>query len=173
MLGGYDGKEIFNDVWNSADGETWTESKPPNDKNGNKVFKDTEGTDANWWLARADHTSVVFKDKIWVLGGYSGKYLNDVWSSEDGEIWTESKPPENADKDTAGTDVNWWPAGIDIPAWCSRAKSGCWGDMMEGKSLNDVWSSPDGSVWKKEKCQCELGGTSVNTPVRCLTIKSG
>ena len=139
----------------SENGKTWTKSKPPNDKNGNKVSKDTKGTDANWWLARADHTSVVFKDKIWVLGGYTGEYMNDVWSSKDGETWTESKPPENADKDTAGTDANWWPARDRHTSVVFKGKIWVLGGFDLTDPINDVWSSPDGSVWKKENASAE------------------
>jgi leucine-zipper-like transcriptional regulator 1 len=46
------------------------------------------------WSGRYDHASVVFEDKLWVLGGYDpylrGKqdnYLEDVWSSSDGVDW--------------------------------------------------------------------------------------
>ena len=160
VLGGHDGKEILNDVWSSEDGEIWTESKPPNDRDGNKVSKDTEGIDANWWLARADHTSVVFKDKIWVLGGYTGKYLNDVWSSEDGETWTESKPPNDRDgnkvsKDTAGTAANWWTARDRHTSVVFKGKIWVMGGFDSTDSLNDVWNSPDGSVWKKESASAD------------------
>ncbi len=36
------------------------------------------------------HSSVVFDNKIWVIGGsFSPNPLNDVWSSTDGITWTE------------------------------------------------------------------------------------
>jgi len=37
------------------------------------------------WLPRNGHTSVVFQDKMWVIGGWShfigGTSVNDLWSS--------------------------------------------------------------------------------------------
>jgi len=41
---------------------------------------------------RADHTSVVFKNKIWVIGGsaVNDGFKNDVWFSEDGVSWIEA-----------------------------------------------------------------------------------
>ena len=44
---------------------------------------------------RVDHSSVVFDDKMWVLGGYDSTrrgnqdcYMEDVWSSSDGLTWS-------------------------------------------------------------------------------------
>jgi hypothetical protein len=52
-----------NDVWNSSNGSTWTDA-----------------TGSSSFTARAGHTSVVFDNKIWMIGGsQSGNYFNDVW----------------------------------------------------------------------------------------------
>ena len=95
----------MNDVWSSTDGKAWIESEPQ--ENGITVTKKTAGPDKNWWPARRSHTSVVFDpdgngDRIWVLGGWGESGLNDVWSSPDGKNWVESKPPDNAARQTAG-----------------------------------------------------------------------
>ena len=149
VMGGRD-KKYLNDVWSSADGANWTESTPPGD-----ATKDTDGGDgkaANWWTARRTHTSVVFKDKIWVLGGRdSTGTLNDVWSSADGSTWTESTPPGNARKITSGTGKNWWGArfahtSVVFPP--DRTGKRIW--VMGGTIIdrfNDVWSSADGETW--------------------------
>ena len=42
------------------------------------------------WSARSGGKAVVFNNNIWVLGGYDGSYKNDVWSSSDGENWTNA-----------------------------------------------------------------------------------
>jgi len=43
--------------------------------------------------ARYMHTSVVYDNKIWVMGGKSGaSRLNDIWSSPDGTNWTQATP---------------------------------------------------------------------------------
>ena len=54
-----------NDMWSSSDGTNWVE---------------TTHTD---FSARSAHSSVVFNNKIWVIGGHgnSGGGLPDVWSS--------------------------------------------------------------------------------------------
>ena len=70
MIGGYGGYSGINHIylhhsWHSADGVTWQQVSA------------TEN-----WSARAGHTSVVFDDKLWVIGGYYDRdELNDVWYS--------------------------------------------------------------------------------------------
>lgn len=66
---------IYSDVWNSSDGVTW-----------NLVTSNAP------WGPREAHTSVVFDNKMWVLGGstaQTGSYLNnEAWNSIDGLNWT-------------------------------------------------------------------------------------
>ncbi|QDU64004.1 Kelch motif protein [Planctomycetes bacterium Pan216] len=63
----------FNDVWASSDGTSWeqvTESAP--------------------WSPRLWFSSVVYRDRMWVLGGWSNhpsKNWQDVWFSKDGRDW--------------------------------------------------------------------------------------
>ena len=65
--------EALNDVWTSSDGTHWerrTEHAP--------------------WAARIWFSSVVYRDRIWVLGGWSNnpsKNWGDVWYSRDGKGW--------------------------------------------------------------------------------------
>lgn len=61
-----------NDVWSSSDGATWIreiESAP--------------------WEPRLWFSAVVYRDRIWVLGGWSKEKDNfgDVWHSADGKSW--------------------------------------------------------------------------------------
>lgn len=61
------------DVWSSSDGITWTQ----------------ETANAAFGL-RAAHTSVVYNNKMWVIGGMNGtSYKDDIWSSSDGVTWTQ------------------------------------------------------------------------------------
>ncbi len=80
-------EDNLNDVWYSADGINWSQA-----------------TDSAPWDRRFNHTSVIFDDKMWVIGGifyeithYSptSTYLRwcvyeDVWYSDDGENWTNA-----------------------------------------------------------------------------------
>jgi Kelch motif protein len=64
----------LNDVWCSEDGVTWTQV-----------------TEAAPWGPRLWFSSVVYRDRMWVLGGWSQKTDNygDVWHSADGKNWTQ------------------------------------------------------------------------------------
>jgi len=74
MLGGFDGKNYYNDVQSSEDGVKWhrvTEKAP--------------------WSARSNPSVFVFDNKIWLLGGgiIDGAISNDVWSTTDGVDWKQ------------------------------------------------------------------------------------
>jgi len=80
------------------------------------------------------HTSVVFDNRIWVLGGYDGSYRNDVWYSSDGVNWycaTENAPWSGRSGHTSVVFDNkiWVLGGYD------------------GSYRNDVWYSSDGINW--------------------------
>ena len=67
----------FNDVWSSADGEHWTQV-----------------TAHAPWPGRIWFSSVVYRDRMWLLGGWSdnpNRNWNDVWSSADGKTWEQLK----------------------------------------------------------------------------------
>ena len=45
------------------------------------------------WTARGTHSSVVFQDRLWIIGGHSQqRCVNDVWSSQDGVNWVQVTP---------------------------------------------------------------------------------
>ena len=134
MGGWYNGRlpghSAGNEVWSSTDGKTWT--------------PDTKSAE---WSPRLASGLVVFKDKLWILGGTENYYFgdqsslkNDVWSSTDGKHWKLETP--NA-------------------AWAPRAyhQAVVLGDRMyvmgggnyvpEYQAYNDVWSSADGIHWEQ------------------------
>jgi hypothetical protein len=93
-------------------------------------------TESAGWSPRRNHTSVVFDNKMWVLGGwdYSG-YRNDVWYSSDGINWvcaTESAgwSPREGHTSVVFDNKIWVLGGYD-------------GDDFR----NDVWYSSDGINW--------------------------
>ena len=72
-------QHALNDVWSSADGVNWTMATP-----------------AAPWDPRLWFSSVVYRDRMWVLGGWAEEAtpsrplnLRDVWYSKDGSDWTE------------------------------------------------------------------------------------
>lgn len=67
----------LNDVWSSADGVHWQQE-----------------TEAAPWTPRLWFSSVVYRDRMWVLGGWSNgpsRNWGDVWYSKDGKTWHELK----------------------------------------------------------------------------------
>ncbi len=64
-----------NDVWCSEDGAHWTEV-----------------TRSAAWHPRLWFSSVVYRDRLWVLGGWSNNpstNWGDVWYSRDGKHWRQ------------------------------------------------------------------------------------
>ena len=102
-----------------------------------KLWKKNIG-DAEW-TSRKHHTSVVFNNRVWVMGGIDkdNVYHSDVWSSDDGVTWTQ---------ETAA--ATWAPRAwhtsvvFDNKMWVIGG--------YDGKYYNDVWSSSDGITWTQE-----------------------
>jgi leucine-zipper-like transcriptional regulator 1 len=112
-----------NDTWYSSDGVTWKEA-----------------TAAANFPARDYHTSVVYDNKMWVIGGrgnvydYPGGGLNDVWSSTDGIKWTKNVSPgifsSRAGHSSVIYDNRIWVLG----GWDNGYKSDIW---SYGNSQNE------------------------------------
>jgi hypothetical protein len=69
--------QVKNDVWSSTDGVHWDLA-----------------TDEAPWPPRIWFSAAEYRDRLWVLGGWSNhpsKNWNDVWTSADGKTWTEFK----------------------------------------------------------------------------------
>jgi hypothetical protein len=128
-----------NDVWNSADGKTWTFVNK-----GRPVP----------WGPRALHYTFVFQDKIWVLGGQTMPafsaakeiFHRDAWNTSDGIHWKRVMPqtPYWSARGMIGgnavfKDRIWILGGgtYDTPKTPQR------------NFYNDVWSSADGRTWKQ------------------------
>ena len=108
------------------------------------------------WEDRDSHATVVYKDKIWVMGGVNAnghvisenpgnvdygdsKYFADVWSSPDGTNWQ------------LATNNAAWGERRSVETVDFKGKMwlmGGWGPKVGYK--NDIWSSTDGINWKQE-----------------------
>ena len=121
---------------------------------GNDNWIEAKPDDANGWSARYSHASVVFDNKIWVLGGMSGLYFNDVWYSEDGATWTQ-----------VTTVAPMWSSRDRHTAVVFDNKIWILGGMRPSTSLSDVWSSPDGITWTEETSSTGWGERSSHTSV--------
>lgn len=101
-----------NDVWSTEDGIHWT-------KEGDAP-----------WHERLWFSSVVYRDRIWVMGGWSNnpyKNWSDVWYSRDGKHWTEYKC------DTV------WKERHELSAFVFQDKIWVAAGMIPPLT-NDVWS---------------------------------
>jgi hypothetical protein len=99
----------------------------------------SQTTAAASWAARYYHTSVVFDNKLWVIGGYSGNYRNDVWWSEDGNAWTRATANAPWTARSGHTSVV-----FDNKIWVIGGAYDYYGGYR-----NDVWWSEDGSNWTR------------------------
>ena len=109
-------------------------------------------TDTAPWGNRVQPTVVVYKDKIWVMGGDGGyytdndevfneAYFNDVWSSADGVTWELVNP--NADwsprlwsSGAVYDDKIFVINGFSLTEWPDE-----WGNTAE------IWFTEDGVDW--------------------------
>ena len=97
------------------------------------------------WQPRDSQGEVVYKDRLWILGGWFGSYEappRDVWSSPDGRSWqrvTEAAPWKHSDLPmTLVFDNKMWLMG------------GWYNGRLPGHSASSqVWSSTDGIDWKQ------------------------
>jgi hypothetical protein len=117
----------MNDVWSSIDGSNWTQSTP-----------------SAQFSPRYGYASVVFDNKMWIIGGEGGNntnynsyyyYDNDVWYSTDGVTWIQATAnagfsPRSGHSCIVFNNMMWVIAGKD--------SSG---------PRNDVWFSSNGITW--------------------------
>ena len=134
MGGWYNGRlpdhSASNEVWSSPDGVKWEQV-----------------TNNAKWTPRLAAGAVVFKDKLWILGGIEDYYFgdakslkNDVWYSSDGKKWT-----------LATGNAGWSPRAyhqavvFDNKIWVFGG-----GNYVPNHiAFNDVWCSDDGIHWKE------------------------
>jgi hypothetical protein len=97
------------------------------------------------WSPRDSQGEVVFKDKMWILGGWFESYQptpRDVWASADGKSWelvTEQAPWKHADLPmTVVFDNKMWLMG----GWNN-------GRLPDRSASNEVWCSEDGANWRQ------------------------
>ena len=134
VLGGNDGQGSpywKNDVWSSADGESWRQ-----DKANNNVG----------WTRRQLHQAVAHNGRLYVMGGADGGKRKDVWWSVDGANWQRE------------TDAA-WPAREIHQAVSYKGRIYVLGGLNGGKR-NDVWSSADGVTWRQDKANNTPGWTA-------------
>jgi hypothetical protein len=133
MMGGWyngrlPGHSASGEVWWSTDGASWKQA-----------------TAKAGWSARLAAGAVVFRGRIWILGGTENYYFgdesslkNDVWSSPDGVRWTR-------ETEHAGWSPRAYHQAVvhDGKIWVLGGGN----YQPEYKSVSDVWCSEDGVNW--------------------------
>jgi hypothetical protein len=136
VMGGWHGGRLAhasasNAVWSSTDGADWKQE-----------------TEHAGWSPRMAGGTIVFKDRMWVLGGIQKYYFgndddlkNDVWSSADGVKWDE-----------VTTKAPWSPRAYLQPVvFNDRLYVMGGGNYTPRYQVqNDVWSTADGKEWTLE-----------------------
>ena len=136
MMGGwYNGRlaghSASSSVWSSMDGVEWKQ----------------DAKEAGW-SPRLAAATVVFRNKMWVLGGTENYYFgddnslkNDVWYSSNGHAWHQ-----------ASASADWSPRAYHQAAVLNDRiyVFGGGNYVPEYKGFNDVWSSADGISWRRE-----------------------
>ena len=107
---------------------------------------------------RIFYGAVVFKDKIWLVGGYDGKdYHNDVWNSVDGVNW----------KQVVGK-TNWSPRNTSVIVFKNKMLLLGGGAIDGDQEINpnsgdEFWVSGDGVNWTQTAAnpKKKRGGTPI------------
>jgi len=120
----------LNDVWYSTDGVKWTQA-----------------TDSAPWNKRSFHSSVVFNNQVWLIGGWGGwdRNFNDIWYSADGVKWKENSTNWEPMWGHTSTvfDNRMWVIGGNTKNKNNGEKNNDAGD------LNDMWYSTNGIKWTR------------------------
>lgn len=144
------------------------------------------------WAPRDSAGELVFRDRMWLLGGYIPNTTNDVWSSADGVAWTREgdvPTPRGLDIPIAfvlndrmwvtdldgvlfsSPDGRTWSMATDQAPCRGRRSVGCavfdgrvWlmGGTKGEELMNDVWSSPDGVTWTQQTPHAPWCGRQVH-----------
>jgi len=125
---------------------------------------------ANPFPGRSAHKSIVFKGKLWVIGGWNGSTaFNDIWSSKNGKKWnmiTNNAPfCKRAGFSLTKFRNNLWLIG-----------GLCFDKNKNIKDLNDIWKSKDGIHWEEVTSHapfCPRGGHSAIVFHNSLLVISG
>lgn len=110
--------DIKNDIWTSANAKDW--------------FK---VSDAASFPKRYRHNTVVFQDKLWVIGGIgkNGLELADIWASPDGAQWEQITEQAN------------FLSGELQDTIVLNNKLFV---LVKNNSTLELWVSPDGREWR-------------------------
>ena len=134
VLGGRTGSNTrFNDVWSTVNCTTWQ--------------PETDSDDGADWSSRFGHAVAVRQNTIFLSGGRSDSSVNDVWSTTNGKDWVELKSSFYVGDD-ANT-IDWYPRENHRMVSYNGTLY-ITGGYRNLNSIQDVWSSVDGTTWNLE-----------------------
>jgi hypothetical protein len=110
----------------------------------------TYENDLATFTERINHSMVSFNNELYIIGGYDGSYLNDVWKSSDGKNWNRILSANGT-----GSTNQFSPRSGHA---CAVFNEKIWltGGMASDTIYHDdVWSSADGENWTKENAAAE------------------
>ncbi len=90
--------------------------------------------------ARRSQTMLVYDNKLWVIGGESTGYKDDVYYSSDGIAWSQARA--NGAANGFGGRMELGSAVMNGKMWVFGGYNGSW--------LSTVYSSTDGTTWTSE-----------------------
>jgi hypothetical protein len=132
----------FGDIWQSA-GVANIEQVGPS-TSGLTLVSWSKVTSSAAFGTRARSGVIVFQDLMWLMGGQSitesssaiaSRMYNDVWSSSNGESWTQ-----------VSVNANWSPrCGHSVAIFLSSMY--VIGGSDVSRYYSDVWSSTNGILW--------------------------
>jgi len=148
------------EVWNSEDGVSWLKAKP-------NTHLDDSFDPAAGWEARHTAGYVVYRDKMWIIGGdpLLGHYQYDVWNSSDGVHWDCVNPdhpvpwgPRVLHHTFVFQDRIWIMGGQTLPQFAPADEI----------FYHDIWNTADGIHWDKVEmthpfspCRGMIGGNTI------------
>lgn len=131
VIGGNNAAGLLNDAWVSINGTNWSQNTA--------VPAGVTG--------RTGGKAIVLNNVLYVMGGQDddGNYLNDVWSTPDGQTWTEvlvNAPwGPRADFEILVLNNTIYIAGGQGVVDTLQITPGLW---------HDVWSSANGTAWTQQ-----------------------
>ncbi|MDC7126257.1 MAG: choice-of-anchor D domain-containing protein [Spirochaetales bacterium] len=127
LLGNDKSYTNYDTIYSSSDGANWAQVE----------------TSGDIWDGRSNMGLLVYKDKMWILGGryfsayQVSDYYSDVWSSSDGKTWTQV-----TDSASWGKIICQGVVVFDDKMWVLGGYDG-----SSSSYLNDIWYSSNGEDW--------------------------
>ena len=138
LIGGNSGGNLMNDVWSSPDGVNWT-----------NVLANSTNPGLNQFTGREDFGAVVFNNLMWVIGGWAGTNMNDVWSSPDGVNWTNVLANGGANAGHFGGRWGFSTVVYNNAMWLMGGAGSLGANFSPNTAYADVWTSANGNVWTR------------------------